>query len=82
MKNAYILTGNLKSPTMIELDESLSIETQKVRVTIEPIQSDTKKRTLLETLYKIQGRQEERDFISPRKEDIDTYISILRDDWS
>jgi len=82
MKNAYILTGNLKSPTMIELDESLSIETQKVRVTIEPIQSDSKKRTLLETLYKIQGRQEERDFISPRKEDIDTYISILRDDWS
>jgi hypothetical protein len=82
MKNAYILTGNLKSPTMIELDESLSIETQKVRVTIEPIQSESKKRTLLETIYKIQGRQEERDFISPRKEDIDTYISILRDDWS
>ena len=82
MKNAYMVTGNLKSPTMIELDESLSIETLKVRVTIEPIQSDSKKRTLLETLYKIQGKQEERDFISPLKEEVDSYISKLRDDWS
>ncbi len=82
MQNAYILTGNLKSPTMIELDESLSLALQKVRVIIEPIQSIGKKQSLLLTLNKIQTKQEKRKFVSPLKEEIDSYITKLRDDWN
>lgn len=82
MQNAYILTGNLKSPTIIELDESLSLAMQKVRVIIEPIQSKRIKQSLLETLNKIQTRQEIRNFVSSEKEEIDSYISNLRDDWN
>lgn len=82
MQNAYILIGSLKSPTMIELDESLSLAMQKVRVIIEPIQSIKKKQSLVMTLNKIQTKQEKRNFISPLKEEIDAYISKLRDDWN
>ncbi len=82
MQNAYILTGSLKSPTMIELDESLSLAIQKVSVIIEPIQSIGKKQSLLSTLNKIKTRQEKRKFISPLKEEIDSYIVRLRDDWN
>jgi hypothetical protein len=42
MENAYILTGNLKSPRIIELDESLNLAIQKIRVIIEPISSGKK----------------------------------------
>ena len=82
MQNAYILTGSLKSPTMIELDESLSLAMQKVRVIIEPIQSIGKKQSLLLTLNKIQAKQEKRKFVSPLKEEIDSYIAKLRNDWN
>ena len=82
MQNAYILTGNLKSPTMIELDESLSLAMQKVRVIIEPIQPIKKKESLQMTLNKIIAKQEKRNFVSPLKEEIDSYIARLRDDWS
>ncbi len=82
MQNAYILTGNLKSPTMIELDESLSLAMQKVRVIIEPIQPIKKKESLQMTLNKIKAKQEKRNFVSPLKEEIDSYITRLRDDWS
>jgi|GEM_PF-1838500 hypothetical protein len=82
MQNAYILTGNLKSPTMIELDESLSLAMQKVRVIIEPIQPIKKKESLQMTLNKIKAKQEKRNFVSPLKEEIDSYIARLRDDWS
>jgi hypothetical protein len=81
MQNAYILTGNLKSPTMIELDESLSLAMQKVRVIIEPIQPIKKKESLQMTLNKIKAKQEKRNFVSPLKEEIDSYIARLRDDW-
>ncbi len=74
MQNAYILTGNLKSPRMIELDESLSLAMQKVRVIIEPIQSTKQKQSLLRTLNKIQTKQEKRKFVSPLKEEIDSYL--------
>ena len=82
MQNAYILTGNLKSPTMIELDESLSLAMQKVRVIIEPIQPIKKKESLQMTLNKIKAKQEKRNFVSPLKEEIDSYIAKLRNDWN
>ena len=72
MQNAYILTGSLKTPTMIELDESLSLAMQKVRVIVEPMQAVRKKQSLLLTLNKIQAKQEKRNYISPRKEDSDS----------
>ncbi|MBP9888158.1 MAG: hypothetical protein KBF93_17795 [Leptospiraceae bacterium] len=82
MQNAYILTGSLKTPTMIELDESLSLAMQKVRVIVEPMQAVRKKQSLLLTLNKIQAKQEKRNYISPRKEEVDLYITRLRDDWN
>ena len=82
MQNAYILTGSLKTPTMIELDESLSLAMQKVRVIVEPIQAVRTKQSLLLTLNKIQAKQEKRNYISPRKEEVDLYITRLRDDWN
>ncbi len=82
MENAYILTGNLKSPRIIELDESLNLSIQKIRVIIEPISSVKKKQSLLLTLSKIQAMQEKRKFIPPLKEEIDSYISKLGDDWN
>ena len=82
MQNAYILTGSLKTPTMIELDESLSLAMQKVRVIVEPMQAVRKKQSLLLTLNKIQAKQEKRNYISPMKEEVDSYIARLRDDWN
>ncbi|MBP7282084.1 MAG: hypothetical protein KBA66_10930 [Leptospiraceae bacterium] len=82
MQNAYILTGSLKTPTMIELDESLSLAMQKVRVIVEPIQAVRTKQSLLLTLNKIQAKQEKRNYISPMKEEVDSYITRLRDDWN
>lgn len=82
MQNAYILTGSLKTPTMIELDESLSLAMQKVRVIVEPMQAVRKKQSLLLTLNKIQAKQEKRNYISPPKEEVDSYITRLRDDWN
>ena len=82
MQNAYILTGSLKTPTMIELDESLSLAMQKVRVIVEPMQAVRKKQSLLLTLNKIQAKQEKRNYISPMKEEVDSYITRLRDDWN
>jgi hypothetical protein len=67
---------------MIELDESLSLAMQKVRVIIEPIQPIKKKESLQMTLNKIKAKQEKRNFVSPLKEEIDSYIARLRDDWS
>ncbi|HMV41174.1 MAG TPA: hypothetical protein PK079_05705 [Leptospiraceae bacterium] len=82
MQNAYVLTGSLKSPTLIELDESLSLSLQKVRITIEPLQSVFNKKSLLLSLKKIQAKQEKRNYTSPRKEDVDLYIAKLREDWN
>ena len=67
---------------MIELDESLSLAMQKVRVIVEPMQAVRKKQSLLLTLNKIQAKQEKRNYISPRKEEVDLYITRLRDDWN
>lgn len=82
MENTYVLTGSLKSPTLIELDESLSLSFQKVRITIEPLQPVFNKNSFLLSLKKIQARQEERNYTSPRKEDVDLYIGRLREDWN
>ncbi|MDX1959166.1 MAG: hypothetical protein SFU98_11375 [Leptospiraceae bacterium] len=82
MQNAYILTGYLKSPTLIELDESVILDTQKVRIILETIQDNNSNKSLLLTLNKIQAKQESRNYNPPSKETIDSYVSILRNDWS
>ncbi|MCB1191399.1 MAG: hypothetical protein H7A23_15255 [Leptospiraceae bacterium] len=81
MQNAYILTGFLKSPNLIELDESLSFSFQKVRIIVEPLQIIYRKKSLLKTLETIQNRQKSRNYIPQLKEEVDKYITELRGSW-
>lgn len=81
MQNAYILTGVLKSPNLIELDESLSFSFQKVRIIVEPLQIIYRKKSLLKTLETIQNRQQSRNYIPQLKEEVDKYITELRGSW-
>lgn len=81
MQETYTLTGRLKNPNTIELDQSIKLGLQKLKITLQLIEPDKIKKSFLTTLKIIENRQNKRRYISPSKKEIDLYISKLRDNW-
>lgn len=81
MQNAYVLTGCFKSPNLIELDEMVNLSLQKVRIIIEPIEISFNKESLMKTMKEINASQEKRNFAPPSREEVDSYIHNLKEEW-
>lgn len=82
MQNAYVLTGNFKSPNLIELDEAIQLSLMKVRVIIEPIEETFSKENFISFFKDLESRQKKRNFSPVSKEEMDNYINEIRDDWN
>lgn len=80
MADTYTVTGTLTDHQTVRLDEVLPLESQKVRLVIEPISPDSKS-SYEEVMQKIRARQKSRGHKPPTKEEIDAYLKLERESW-
>jgi hypothetical protein len=79
-KNYIIVTGKLIDRCTIELDEAIPIETERVRLTVEPV-SSSEPRAWKDVLVEIHRRQAARGHRSPTAEEVDLHLQSERDSW-
>lgn len=82
MQSAYIVTGTLTDDHTVALDEPLPVSFVKVRLMIEPIQEQPKKKSCMQAIETIYQRQRDRGHIPPTREEVDRYIQEERASWS
>ncbi len=86
MTESYVVTGTMTDPRTVTLDEPLAIESQRVRITVEPVTPEpvvpTSKRPYLEVMEEIRQAQRLRGHKPRTKEEVDAYIQAERDSWN
>ncbi|MDP6039043.1 MAG: hypothetical protein QGG64_10870 [Candidatus Latescibacteria bacterium] len=80
MADTYTVIGTLTDHQTVRLDEALPLESQKVRLVVEPLSSDAKP-SYEEAMQKIREGQKARGHKSRTKEEIDTYLRAERESW-
>ncbi|MEA2640455.1 MAG: hypothetical protein QOF51_1849 [Chloroflexota bacterium] len=80
MGHTFIVTGTLRDNHTVQLDYPVSLESKKVRVTLEPLQV-TERRPYTEVMAEIRRRQDERGHRPPSLEEVDQYLAAERESW-
>ena len=80
MQTTYVVTGTLVDGDTITLDELLPMPAQRVRLVVEPIETDAL-RPLQTVLAAIRARQTARRHRSPTCAEIDGYLELERASW-
>lgn len=80
METAYIVTVTLTDDHTVTLDEALPLSQGKVRLSVEPL-SSTSKRPHAEVIAEIRERQRARGHQPRTREEIDADIQAERDSW-
>lgn len=80
MHKVYVVTGKLTDVYTVTLDEALPLKPVKVRLVVEPLESNSK-RPYQEVIAKIRERQQARGHKPATREEIDGYLRTERDSW-
>jgi hypothetical protein len=80
MHSTYVVTGTLVDGSTIALDELIPMPAQRVRLTVEPIESEGE-RLLQTVLAAIRARQTARGHQPPTRAEIDQYLELERASW-
>lgn len=97
MHNAYVVTGQLEDRDTIKLDEELPLADARVRLIIEPAETNNangtsangangkapkaKRRSYEEVMEEIHAAQRARGHVPPTKEEVDAYLEAERASW-
>ena len=77
MQHPRVVTGTLSDDRTVRLDEPVSLESTRVRVTIEPLPVGSQ-RTYLEVVAEIRQRQLTRGHRPPTRDEVDKRVSSER----
>jgi hypothetical protein len=80
MHKVYVVTGKLTDVHTVTLDEALPLKPVKVRLVVEPLESNSK-RPYQEVIAEIREQQQARGHRPATREEIDRYIKMERDSW-
>ena len=80
MQNAFIVTGSVADERTLKLDEALPVQSGKVRVIVEVVETPPKL-PYTEFMAWLRKRQEERGHVPPTREEVDAYLNAERDSW-
>lgn len=80
MQSTYIVTGTLVDGDTIALDETLPVLARRVRLVVEPIETDAE-RPLQAVIVVIRARQAARHHRSPTRAEVDQYLELERASW-
>lgn len=81
MQTAYIVTGVMKGPRHIELDESVPEVFSRIKIIVEPISEITQQNSFFLGLEKIRDLQKKRNFQPTSRKETDRQIENLRNSW-
>lgn len=80
MQANYVVTGTLVDSGTIALDERLPMTAQRVRLVVEPINTEAV-RPLQAVLAAIHARQTARQHRAPTRQEIDAFLEQERMSW-
>jgi len=80
MHKVYVVTGKLTDVHTVTLDKALPLKPVKVRLMVEPLESNSK-RPYQDVIAEIHERQQARGYQPATREEIDGYIKMERDSW-
>jgi hypothetical protein len=79
-EQTFVVTGTITGGAIVTLDETLPLQTTKVRVTIEPL-ANTTRRPYQEVMDEIRRRQQARGHQPPTAEEVEEYLRQERGSW-
>lgn len=77
----FVVTGLLTDGRIVKLDETLPLETTRVRVSVEPLPT-TRLRPYRLVIAEIRQRQRARSFTPPTRAQIDSYLHQEQSSWN
>lgn len=80
MTAAYVVTGTLTDGKIVTLDDTIPLDTRRVRVTVEVLPADTPL-DLDRFLNELKQRQQARGHVPLTREEIDEFINEERAGW-
>jgi hypothetical protein len=80
MHQAFVLMGSVVDGQTLRLDEPLPMTAGKVRVFVEVVEVEARS-SYAEVMEKIRADQRARGFVSPTRDQVDTYLKAERESW-
>lgn len=81
VQHAYIVKATVEDGRCLRLDEPLPLSGERVRVTVEPLQTHKVGRSYAQVVEAIHARLTAIGHVSPTREQVDACLHAERDSW-